>query len=143
MRTPPERPPPDGGQARRAERRRQTTRRRHCWSRAPRVSLVLQGPGSRGTAMAEHGDIGHESIQTLLELQHRWHAALSDRVEEYVEAAASDEKQEAVRAAYRNTASEHRALRVVLDEFAHHPALALPRRWEHIMLADAAGVRGP
>lgn len=93
--------------------------------------------------MAEHGYIGHESIQTLLELQHRWHAALSDRVEEYVEAAASGEKQEAVRAAYRNTASEHRALRVVLDEFAHHPALALPRRWEHIMLADAAGVRGP
>lgn len=93
--------------------------------------------------MTRHGDIGQESIETLLELQQRWHAALADKVEEYVAAAPSGHAQEAVRAAFRDTAEENLALRVVLDEFAHHPALALPRRWEHIMLADAAGIRGP
>jgi hypothetical protein len=93
--------------------------------------------------MAAHGDIGNESIEILLRLQQRWHAALAERVERYVEVAAPGDDQEAVRAAFRDTARAHLALRLVLDEFAYHPALALPRRWEHIMLADAAGVRGP
>jgi hypothetical protein len=31
-------------------------------------------------------------------------------------------------------------VRLVLDEFADHPALALPRRWEHTMIVDAAGL---
>ncbi len=93
--------------------------------------------------MTRHSDIGQESIETLLELQQRWHAALADKVEEYVASTPAGHEQEAVRAAFRDTAEENLALRVVLDEFAHHPALALPRRWEHIMLADAAGVRGP
>lgn len=93
--------------------------------------------------MTRHRDIGQESIETLLELQQRWHAALAERLDEYVAAASHGAQQEAARAAYRDTAEEHLALRVVLDEFGHHPALALPRRWEHIMIADAAGVRGP
>lgn len=93
--------------------------------------------------MARHVDIGQESIETLLELQQRWHAALAVKLEEYVGSASAGARQEAARAAYRDTTEENLALRVVLDEFGHHPALALPRRWEHIMLADAAGVRGP
>jgi hypothetical protein len=93
--------------------------------------------------MARHVDIGQESIETLLELQQRWHAALAEKLEDYVAASSAGAKQEAARAAYRDATEENLALRVVLDEFGQHPALALPRRWEHIMLADAAGVRGP
>jgi hypothetical protein len=93
--------------------------------------------------MAAQDDMGQESITTLLDLQRRWHALLADRLEEYVDAALPGEEAEATRAAYRDTVQAHLALRLVLEEFATHPALALPRRWEHIMLANAAGVSGP
>lgn len=93
--------------------------------------------------MDVHDDMGQESITMLLDLQRRWHSVLADRVEEYVGAAPPGEEREATRAAYRDTVQAHRALRLVLEEFANHPALALPRRWEHIMLADAAGISGP
>ena len=93
--------------------------------------------------MDVHDDMGQESITTLLDLQRRWHTVLADRVEEYVESAPPGEEREATRAAYRDTVQAHLALRLVLEEFTHHPALALPRRWEYIMLADAAGISGP
>ena len=93
--------------------------------------------------MDVHDDMGQESITTLLDLQRRWHAVLADRVEEYVGSASPGEEREATRTAYRDTVQAHLALRLVLEEFANHPALALPRRWEHIMLADAAGISGP
>lgn len=93
--------------------------------------------------MDVHDDMGQESITTLLDLQRRWHTVLADRVEEYVGSAPPGEQREATRAAYRDTVQAHLALRLVLEEFTHHPALALPRRWEHIMLADAAGISGP
>lgn len=93
--------------------------------------------------MAVQDDMGQESITTLLDLQRRWHAVLADRLEEYVGAAPAGGEREATRAAYRDTVQAHLALRLVLEEFATHPALALPRRWEHIMLADAAGISGP
>lgn len=93
--------------------------------------------------MAVQDDMGQESITTLLDLQRRWHAVLADRLEEYVGAAPPGGEHEATRAAYRDTVQAHLALRLVLEEFANHPALALPRRWEHIMLADAAGISGP
>jgi hypothetical protein len=90
--------------------------------------------------MAAHDDRGHESVETLMELQRQWHTALAGRLEEYVDAAPPDRAADAVRAAYKDTVRELLAVRLVLDEFAHHPALALPRRWEHTMLADAAGL---
>lgn len=93
--------------------------------------------------MAVQDDMGQESITTLLDLQRRWHAVLADRLEEYVGVALPGGEREATRAAYRDTVQAHLALRLVLEEFATHPALALPRRWEHIMLADAAGISGP
>jgi hypothetical protein len=93
--------------------------------------------------MAEHDDMGNESIETLLELQRRWHSLLAERLEEYLLVASPGEEREATRAAYRATVEDHQALRLVLEEFAAHPALALPRRWEHIMIADAAGISGP
>jgi len=93
--------------------------------------------------MDVHDDMGQESITTLLDLQRRWHAVLADRVEEYVGSASPGGEREATRTAYRDTVQAHQALRLVLEEFANHPALALPRRWEHIMLADAAGISGP
>jgi hypothetical protein len=93
--------------------------------------------------MAVQDDMGQESITTLLDLQRRWHAVLADRLEEYVATAPAGGEREATRAAYRDTVQAHLALRLVLEEFANHPALALPRRWEHIMLADAAGISGP
>lgn len=93
--------------------------------------------------MDVHDDMGQESITTLLDLQRRWHTVLADRVEEYVGSAPPGEQREATRAAYRDTVQAHLALRLVLEEFTRHPALALPRRWEHIMLADAAGISGP
>lgn len=93
--------------------------------------------------MAVQDDMGQESITTLLDLQRRWHAVLADRLEEYVAVAPPGGEREATRAAYRDTVQAHLALRLVLEEFANHPALALPRRWEHIMLADAAGLSGP
>lgn len=93
--------------------------------------------------MAVQDDMGQESITTLLDLQRRWHAVLADRLEEYVGTAPPGGEGEATRAAYRDTVQAHLALRLVLEEFANHPALALPRRWEHIMLADAAGISGP
>ncbi len=93
--------------------------------------------------MAEHDDMGTESIETLLDLQRRWHSLLADRLDEYLLVAAPGEEREATRAAYRATVEEHLALRLVLEEFAPHPALALPRRWEHIMIADAARLTEP
>lgn len=93
--------------------------------------------------MASHDDTGQEGVETLLQLQHRWHAALAERLERYVTTAVAGQKQAAARAAFRDTTEENLALRLLLDEYAHHPVLAVPRRWEHIMLADAAGIRGP
>ena len=93
--------------------------------------------------MTAHDDMGQESISTLLDLQRRWHALLADRLEQYVDGAAPGQEREATRAAFHDTVQAHLALRLILEEFAHHPALALPRRWEHIMLADAAGISGP
>jgi hypothetical protein len=90
--------------------------------------------------MAAHDDSGHESVETLLELQRQWHTALAKRLEEYVDAVPPERAPDAVRAAYKDTVAEHLAVRLVLDEFADHPALALPRRWEHTMVADAAGL---
>jgi hypothetical protein len=90
--------------------------------------------------MAAHDDTGHESVETLLELQRQWHTALASRLEEYVNAVPPERAQEAVRSAFSETVGEHLAVRLVLDEFADHPALALPRRWEHTMIADAAGL---
>lgn len=90
--------------------------------------------------MAAHDDSGHESVETLLELQRQWHAALAKRLEEYADAVPPERAQDAARAAYKDTVTEHLAVRLVLDEFADHPALALPRRWEHIMIADSAGL---
>jgi hypothetical protein len=90
--------------------------------------------------MAAHDDSGHESAEALLELQRQWHTALTRRLEEYVDTVPPDRAAEAVRAAFRDTVKEHLAVRLVLDEFADHPALALPRRWEHTMIADAAGL---
>jgi DNA repair protein RadC len=91
--------------------------------------------------MAARGDNGTESVDTLLALQAQWHDALAGRLEEYAGAAEPGGEAEAVRAAYRDTVREHLAARIVLDEFAKHPVLALPRRWEHVMLADAAHLR--
>jgi hypothetical protein len=90
--------------------------------------------------MAAHDDSGHESVETLLALQRQWHTALARRLEEYVDAVPPDRAADAARAAFKDTIREHLAVRLVLDEFAAHPALALPRRWEHIMIADAAGL---
>jgi hypothetical protein len=90
--------------------------------------------------MAAHDDSGHESAETLLELQRQWHTALARRLEEYVDAVPPERAGDAARAAFKDTVREHLAVRLVLDEFADHPALALPRRWEHTMIADAAGL---
>jgi hypothetical protein len=90
--------------------------------------------------MAAHDESGHESVATLLELQRQWHSALAKRLEVYVDTVPPERAADAVRAAYRDTVTEHLAVRLVLDEFNDHPALALPRRWELAMLADTAGL---
>lgn len=110
---------------------------------APRRSLKTASTPAddRGRAMAAQKDSGTESVETLLALQAQWHDALAARIEEYAAAAPPGQEAEAVRAAYRETVREHLAARIVLDEFAHHPALALPRRWENVMIAEAAQLR--